>query len=173
VEDLTTTQGIVAVAAAGAALLALVWLIVLSVKLRRVRAAQRMVLGGGDTDLVGHAQALQEAFVQLRDWVEETAGSLEQRTQVAEQRIDGCVANTSLVRYDAYNELSGRQSSSLAMLDAHGTGVVISSIVHRDQARFYVKQVREGASELPLSPEEEEAIAAAVTGPPAGAAAGT
>ena len=114
-EDLNTTQGIVALAAAAAALLALVWLIVLSVKLRRVRTAQRMVLGGGDTDLVGHAQGLQEAFVQLRDWVEETAGSLEQRTQLAEQRIDGCVANTSLVRYDAYNEMSGRQSSSLAL----------------------------------------------------------
>jgi hypothetical protein len=173
VDDLTTTQGIVALAAAGAGLLALLWLIVLSVKLRRVRAAQRMVLGGGDTDLVGHAQGLQEAFVQLRDWVEETAGRLEERTQLAERRIDGCVANTSLVRYDAYNEMSGQQSSSLALLDAHGTGVVISSIVHRDQARFYVKQVRAGAAEVPLSPEEEEAIAAAVTGPPAGAAAGT
>ena len=49
---------------------------------------------------------------------------------------------------------------------------MVSSILHRDQARFYVKQVREGASEFLLSPEEEEAIATAVTGP-VGAAAGT
>ena len=81
-----------------------------------------MVLGGDKTDLVGHVQGLQEAFVQLRDWVEETAGRLEERTQLAERRIDGCVAYTSLVRYDAYNEMSGRQSSSLALLDAYGTG---------------------------------------------------
>jgi hypothetical protein len=169
VDDLNSTQGIVALAAAGAAALALIWLIVLSVKLRRLRAAQRTVLGAADTDLVGHAATLQEAFVQLRDWVEETATRLDERMLAAEHRIDGCVTYTSLIRYDAYNEMSGRQSSTLALLDAHRTGVVVSSILHRDQARVYVKPVREGASELELSPEEHEAIDAAVAGSPTGA----
>jgi hypothetical protein len=167
-DELTSTEGIVALAAAGGALLALLWLIVLSVKLRRLRAAQRTVLGDGDTDLVRHAATLQDAFVQLRDWVEETAGRLDERMQTAEHRLDGCVAYTSLVRYDAYNEMSGRQSSTLALLDSHRTGVVVSSILHRDQARVYVKQVREGASEVELSPEEQEAIETAMAGAPAG-----
>jgi Protein of unknown function (DUF4446) len=169
VDELSSTEGIVALAAAGAALVALLWLIVLSVKLRRLRAAQRAVLGAGDTDLVGHAATLQEAFVQLRDWVEETATRLDERMLRAEQRIDGCVAYTSLVRYDAYDEMSGRQSSSLALLDAHRTGVVMSSIMHRDQARVYVKPVRDGASDHELSPEELEAIEAAMAGAPTGA----
>jgi hypothetical protein len=169
VDELNSTQGIVALAAAGAAALALIWLIVLSVKLRRLRTAQRMVLGGANTDLVGHAATLQKAFVQLRDWVEETATRLDERMVTAEHRIDGCVTYTSLVRYDAYNEMSGRQSSSLALLDAHRTGVVVSSIQHREQARVYVKPVREGGSELELSPEEQEAIEAAVAGSPTGA----
>jgi Protein of unknown function (DUF4446) len=168
VDELSSTEGIVALAAAGGALLALLWLLVLSVKLRRLRAAQRTVLGAGDTDLVGHAATLQEAFVQLRDWVEETATRLDERMLTAERRIDGCVAYTSLVRYDAYDEMSGRQSSSLALLDAHRTGVVMSSIMHRDQARVYVKPVREGASEHGLSPEEQEAIDAAIAGAPTG-----
>jgi hypothetical protein len=169
VDDLNSTQGIVALAAAGAAVLALIWLVVLSFKLRRLRAAQRTVLGAADTDLVGHAATLQEAFVQLRDWVEETATRLDERMLAAEHRIDGCVTYTSLIRYDAYNEMSGRQSSTLALLDAHRSGVVVSSILHRDQARVYVKPVREGASELELSPEEHEAIEAAVAGSPTGA----
>lgn len=168
-DELSSTEGIVALAAAGAALVALLWLIVLSVKLRRLRSAQRAVLGTGDTDLVGHAATLQEAFVQLRDWVEETATRLDERMSRAEQRIDGCVAYTSLVRYDAYDEMSGRQSSSLALLDAHRTGVVMSSIMHRDQARVYVKPVRDGASDHELSPEEQEAIEAAMAGAPTGA----
>ena len=168
-DDLNSTQGIVALAAAGAAAVALIWLIALSVKLRRLRAAQRTVLGTADTDLVGHAATLQEAFVQLRDWVEETATRLDERMLAAEHRIDGCVTYTSLIRYDAYNEMSGRQSSTLALLDAHRTGVVVSSILHREQARVYVKPVREGASELELSPEEHEAIEAAVAGSPTGA----
>jgi Protein of unknown function (DUF4446) len=169
VDDLNSTQGIVALAAAGAAVLALIWLVVLSFKLRRLRAAQRTVLGAADTDLVGHAATLQEAFVQLRDWVEETATRLDERMLAAEHRIDGCVTYTSLIRYDAYNEMSGRQSSTLALLDAHRSGVVVSSILHRDQARVYVKPVREGASELELSPEEHEAIEAAGAGSPTGA----
>jgi Protein of unknown function (DUF4446) len=169
VDDLSSTEGIVALAGAGAAALALIWLIVVSVKLRRLRAAQRRVLGAANTDLVGHAATLQGAFVELRDWVEETAAGLDERMRAAEHRIDGCVAYTSLVRYDAYDEMSGRQSSSVALLDSHRSGVVVSSILHRDQARVYVKPVREGASEIELSPEEQEAIETAVTGSPAGA----
>ncbi|MEA2418585.1 MAG: hypothetical protein QOE60_791 [Thermoleophilaceae bacterium] len=166
-DDLTTTQGIVALAAAGLGAVALLWAIVLAVKLRRVRAAQRTVMGEGQADLVAHAAQIQDAFVHLRDWVEETATRLEERMATAEQRIDGCVAYTSLVRYDAMGELSGQQSSTMALLDAHRTGVVVSSILHRDQARVYVKQVRGGESELELSPEEHQAIADAMAGAPA------
>jgi Protein of unknown function (DUF4446) len=162
-DDLTSTQGIVALAAAGVALLALLFCIVLAVKLRRLRVAQRTVLGpGGEADIVQHSATLQEAFVQLRDWVEETAAGLESRVAAAERRMDGCVAHTSLVRYDAMNELSGQQSSTLALLDSRRTGVVISSILHRDQARFYVKELREGSSEHELSPEEQQAVDAAL-----------
>jgi hypothetical protein len=68
------------------------------------------------------------------------------------------------VRYDAYNEMSGRQSTSIALLDSRGSGIVISSIHHRDQARLYAKQVVGGRAELELSPEEEEAMHAALSG---------
>jgi Protein of unknown function (DUF4446) len=167
VDELSSTQGIVALAAAATALIALIWAAVNSLRLRRLRAEQRTLLGEDQTDLVSHAATLQEAFVQLRDLVEETAGRVDERMSTAEQRIDGCVAHTSLVRYDAYGDLSGRQSSSVALLDARRTGVVLSSILHRDQARVYVKQVHEGTSELELSPEELEAMDAAMAGAPA------
>ena len=166
-DDLNSTQGIVALAAAGVGLIALLWVIVLSVKLRRVRAAQRTILGDADTDLVGHAASLHEAFVQLRDWVEEVASGLEGRVSGAEHRMDGCISHTSVVRYDAMNELSGQQSSTVALLDARSTGVVISSILHRDQARLYVKQVREGNPEYELSPEEQQAVEVAMAKSPA------
>jgi uncharacterized protein DUF4446 len=164
VDELTSTQGIVALAAAGGALLALVWAAALTLRLRRVRGAQRAVLGADGRDLVAHAAGLQDAFVQLRDWVEETAAGLDRRVGGAERRIDGCVAYTSLIRYDAYGEMSGHQSSSMALLDSSRTGVVVSSILHRDQARVYVKQLRDGVAELELSPEEQEAVEAAMSG---------
>jgi hypothetical protein len=162
VDGLDSTTGVIALAAAAVAVVALVLAVVLAVKMRRLRAAQHQVLGDRDIDLVEHSARLEEGFVALRDWVEETATGLEQRTAAAEQRIDGCVAYRSVVRYDAYGEMSGQQSSSIALLDAHRSGVVMSSILHRENARVYVKQVIDGHAEHELSPEEQEAVAAAL-----------
>jgi uncharacterized protein DUF4446 len=170
--DLGTTQGIVALAAAGVGVVALLLVAVLWVKLRRLRSSQQVVLGGhGDRDLIAHAERLEGGFVDLRDWVEEVLNKLGDRVGTAEQRIDGALAHTALVRYDAYGEMSGRQSSSFALLDAHRSGIVVSSILHREQARVYVKRVHNGQSELDLSPEELEAIEAAFSPPPARAEA--
>ena len=163
-DDLTSTTGIVALAAAAVALGALVFAVVLAVKLRRLRAAQTAVLGAtGAQDLVAHAARLESGFTDLREWVEEALTRSDARMGTAESRIDGCIAYRALVRYDAYNEMSGRQSSSYALLDAHRSGVVVSSILHRDQARVYVKQIVGGESELELSPEEQEAIDTALS----------
>ena len=145
IEDLSTTAGAAALAAGGLALVALILAGTLAIKLRRVRAAQSAVLGGHEQrDLVAHAERLETAFVELRDWVDESLSRLDERVAAEEGRIDGCVAYRALVRYDAYGEMSGRQSSSVALLDTHRSGVVVSSILHRDQARVYVKQVHVG-----------------------------
>lgn len=164
-DQLTTTQGIVALGAAGVALVALLFAIVLGVKLRRMRNSQRAVLGDGKRDLVTHAEEIQAAFTQLRDWVEESIEHFERRMTDVESRVDGCVAHRALIRYDAYNELSGHQSSSIALLDSRKSGVVLTSIVHRDQARLYVKQLNEGEAEHELSPEEQEAVDQAMASP--------
>jgi hypothetical protein len=163
VNDLTTTQGIVALAAAGVALIALIVVIVLAFKLRSLRRAQTMVLGDGARDLVTHSAELDAAFVSLREYVEEALTRLELRSQATDERINECIAYRALVRYDAYGEMSGAQSSSVALLDAHRSGIVVSSIMHRDQARVYVKEVREGQSSIELSPEEQQAIDSALS----------
>ncbi len=163
VHDLTSTVGIVAIAAGAVAVVALLSCLALWVKLRRVRNDQRVVLGGRGDDLVAHAASMQQQFEALSSYVEDVATRLNARVQTAEQRLDGGVAHLALVRYDAYGEMSGRQSTSLAFLDANRSGIVLSSIHHRDTARLYAKQVREGASEIELSPEENEAIRLAMS----------
>jgi hypothetical protein len=166
IDDLTTTQGIAALAAAGIALTALILAIVLAVKIRRLRANQLAVLGGDDQrDLVAHAARLETGFTDLREWVEDSLTGSETRMGALEERIDGCVSHVALVRYDAYNELSGAQSSSLALLDSRRDGVVVTSIVHRDTARIYVKQMRHGEPETELSPEEQQAVDSALGAP--------
>jgi hypothetical protein len=165
VDDLTSTVGIVALAAGALALVALALCVTALVRLRRLRAAQRTILGPyGERDLAAHAAELAQAFAALRDWVEEVATRLEGRLGTAEDRLDRGIAYRGLLRYDAYNEMSGRQSTSIALLDSTRSGIVLSSIHHRDQARLYAKQVRDGASELELSPEEAEAVRMALAG---------
>jgi Protein of unknown function (DUF4446) len=164
VNDLSTTQGIVALAAGGVALIALILVIVLAFRLRSLRRSQTAVLGDGARDLVAHASELDAAFVSLREYVEEALARLEERSQATDRRIDGALSYRALVRYDAYGEMSGQQSSSFAMLDEHRSGIVFSSILHRDQARVYVKQVHQGESSIELSPEEQQAIEAALSG---------
>lgn len=162
VHNLTGTTGIVALAAGAVAVLALLCALGLALSLRRIRAEQRVVLGDRRQDLVSHAVTLQDGFVALQAYVEDVAGRLDARMTTAEARLDGAVAYSSLIRYDAYGEMSGRQSVSIALLDATRTGIVLSSIHHRDQARLYAKQVRDGEGELELSPEEIEAVQAAL-----------
>jgi hypothetical protein len=165
VDELTSTTGIVALAAAAVSLAALLTAIVLAVRLRRLRSAQSAVLGAhGNQDLVTYVQSVGDGFADLREWVEGALGQVDERLSVASERIDGCIAYRSLIRYDAYGEMSGHQSSSVALLDARKSGVVISSILHRDQARVYVKQLTDGVPSLELSPEEQEAVDTALAG---------
>jgi hypothetical protein len=165
---LTNTQGIIAIAAAAVAVLALMSCVALMLAMRRLRRAQRLVLGEHpQRDLVAHSAAMQEAFETLREYVEDAASRLDGRLDGAELALRGAIAHRALVRYDAYNELSGQQSLSIALLDDQQSGIVLSCIHHRDQARVYAKQVHGGQGELELSPEEAEAVRLAALSPPA------
>jgi len=154
-----STSEVIAIVAGGVAVVALASAVALALALARLHRAQRLVLGDhGERDLVAQAAELQGAFETLREYVEEIAQRFDSRLGTAEQRLDGAVAHRALVRYDAYNEMSGHQSLSIALLDARRSGIVLTSIHHRDSARVYAKLVTAGSPELALSPEEEEAL---------------
>jgi hypothetical protein len=162
--SITDTEGIIAIAAAGVAMVALLGCATLALTVRRLRRAQRLVLGEQDQrDVVAHAAGMQDAFEVLREYVDDTAKRLDGRLAGAERVLQGTFAHRALVRYDAYNELSGQQSVSIALLDDERSGIVLSCIHHRDQARVYAKQVHGGRGELELSPEETEAVRIALS----------
>jgi len=163
----SSTAGIVARLAWAVALADLDVAATALVRLRRLRADQRVLLGTspGD-DLVANAARIEQEFRALHAYVGEVAARLDGRLGTAEGRLDGTIAFRGLVRFDAYNEMSGQQSVAIALLDAEQSGIVMSSIHHRDQARLYVKHVVGGEPEYPLSPEEIEAVRVALAGEP-------
>ncbi len=164
--ELDSTTGIVAVAAAAVAVVSLIAVFALALRLRRIRRAQTTVLGDSDRDVVRHAADLERKLAEDARRLEQASAGLEGRISAVEERLATVVSRTAVIRYDAYNEMTGRQSSSIAMLDDAATGIVLSSILHREQARFYAKWVIEGKSELELSPEESEAITEAMSTSP-------
>jgi uncharacterized protein DUF4446 len=162
---LTGTSGLVAIGAAALAVAAIGCCLVLARSLRRLRKDQRLVLGdGSERDLIAQGATLQEAFSVLEEYVGEGARRIEERLSGLEHALQGTIKHHALVRYDAYNELSGQQSMSIALLDNRRSGVVLSCIHHRDQARVYAKQIHDGHAELELSPEEAQAFELALNG---------
>ena len=146
--------GWLAVGSAAAAVLAFLLVLGFYLKLRRVRQDQLVLLGGTKGDLVEFAVSLQGRIDDLHRAVDEVAVGLSR----LDQRIDGCLSHTSIVRYDAYEDVGGHQSASLAFLDGVRSGIVVSAIQGRDYARIYVKELDRGRAPIALSPEEQEAV---------------
>ena len=155
-----STAAWIAIAACGVAVIACAIAVYVSLKLRRVREAQMVLLGGGKSDLVDFAVSLQGRIDDLHGAVDEVAAGLSR----VDRRVDGCVSKTSIVRYDAYEGAGGHQSASLVFMDAARTGVVFTAIQGRDYARIYVKELDHGRAPVALSPEEQEAVERAMSG---------
>jgi Protein of unknown function (DUF4446) len=124
------------------------------VRVRRLRDAQRVLIGGGRKDLVEFSVSLQGRIDDLHRAVDEVAAGLAR----VDRRVDGSVANSAIVRYDAYEDTGGHQSASLALLDGSRSGVVVTAIQGRDYARIYMKELERGRPSVALSPEEQEAV---------------
>ena len=144
----------IAIGAAVAAAVGLALAAAFYLKLRRVREAQLVLLGGGKGDLVDFAVSLQGRIDDLHRAVDEIAAGLAR----VDRRVDDSVAKTGLVRYDAYEDAGGQQSASVALLDSARTGIVLSAIQGRDYARIYLKELDRGRASVALSPEELEAV---------------
>src|SRR6476659_5788816 len=96
----------VAVGLAGVALAWVAW-----VRVRRLRDAQRALIGGGRKDVVEFSVSLQGRIDDLHRAVDEIAAGLAR----VDRRVDETVTNTAIVRYDAYEDTGGHQSASLAL----------------------------------------------------------
>jgi hypothetical protein len=153
----TFSSDVAAIIAIGAAIVAgasFAFAIPVWIKVKRIRAAQQVLFGGSRRDVIDFAVSLQGRIDDLHRAVDEIAAALAR----VDQRVDGTVANTSIVRYDAYEGTGGHQSASLAILDSDRSGVVVTAIQGRDYARIYMKELDRGRASVALSPEELEAV---------------
>jgi hypothetical protein len=146
---------IVAIAAIALAVVAIAGLALVLRRLQRYHRNQHVILGSrGNVDIIEHVSALDEKLSNVRV-------ALEDLMLVARDhdvRLDGTLSRVGIVRFDAYHDLGGRQSTVVAFLNSHGDGVTITTVVSRDFARMYVKLLKAGVPDIPLAPEEAEAV---------------
>lgn len=128
----------------------MVWLLVLLLVVIVVAGAARAIVVRRASAPRGDVEALPADVVGLR-----------QEVAALRAEAQGALRHLGLVRYDAFGDVGGRQSWSLALLDDGGNGVVLTAIHGRSEARSYAKSVADWRSELPMSPEEQDAVASA------------
>src|SRR5438034_2586738 len=155
----TSTAAWIAIGAAAVGIVALLLVLWIWLRVRKLLEGQQVLLGGGEADLVDFAVSLQGRIDDLHRAVDEVAAGLVR----VDRRADESVRNVSIVRYDAYENTGGHQSASLAVLDSGRTGVVVTAIQGRDYARIYMKELDRGKAAVALSPEEAEAVERAMS----------
>lgn len=140
-------------------------------RLRRAGAVGRgAARPGADAALVGHVEA---RLAQVEAEIATTRRSAAARSRTGERDTQGALEalrldvasslrRVALVRYDAFGDHGGRLSFSLALLDDTGDGVALTSIAGRSETRVYAKGVSGGEGDGELSPEETQAVRAAM-----------
>ena len=141
-------------------LLLIGWLL-LALRLRR-QARQLTALTRGMND-----HNLEQVLTAHMDMVAASVRrmeALEQAVGVLQAQLPGCLQRVHMVRYDAFDDVGGEQSFSVALLNAHGDGVVLTSVYSRQDVRVYAKAIEQGRPSHPLSQEEERALRGVVNG---------
>ncbi len=141
-----------------ASVLAIAVSIYLGVQLGTLRQKFKTALGDGDSDSLAHLLAanharMKEVSRRLEE-LEEEYQRLIVTNRLASQKI-------TIVRLNPFGDTGGDQSFSLAVLDAHDSGYVLTSIHGRQGTRVYSKPVDYGKSKYSLSAEEQQALSQA------------
>lgn len=124
----------------------------------RVRAlARRVAASGGDPRVLDRLSAAERELGAAARRLEQLGG----RVDRLDDQAAHCLQRVGVVRYDAFKDMGGHLSFSVALLDARRDGVVVSVLNDRDGARVYAKPVADGRSTFVLSEEEQRAISEA------------
>ena len=146
---------VVALAAAGIAVLALGLGLTVMRRFGRLRRAVA-VLTGGDAD-ASFVQAVERQHREAKELRADVA-MLRDDLSAARADLSDALRHVAVVRYDAFGDMGGRLSFSAALLDDSGDGLVLTSINGRSETRTYAKGVKGSQSDHSLSPEELQAI---------------
>lgn len=140
-------------------LIALITAVVLAKRQKRILNQYRVLLANGSPQdlealLLGQATTLE----QLAAHVEQ----IDRQVAADEEQARRHIQRVGMIRFNAFPDTGSDQSFSVALLDADGNGLVLTSLYGRTETRTYAKPIQGGKSTYPLSDEELQALAQAV-----------
>jgi hypothetical protein len=149
------TLSLLVVALVAAVLLLGVWVALLQRSEARLRRRLRRVLPEGESG--GIDEILDRQLKQLAGLGErvDALNKLHHELDALSQRT---IQKVAVIRYNPFADTGGDQSFAIALLDALGNGVVVSSLHSRTDTRVFAKPVQSGRSKFQLSDEEQDAI---------------
>lgn len=131
----------------------------LSLGLHRLQRKYSMFMKGSD------GQSMERVFAQKIKEVDRLSTSNDDnymKIQSLQKKMDKALTKYGIVKYDAFDDVGGKLSFALAMLDKNNTGFILNAIHSRDNCFFYIKEIVNGESYILLSSEEMDALRQAV-----------
>jgi hypothetical protein len=113
-------------------------------------------------DILELQRDLAKAHQDMQSQVDAERAGIAETVQGMSHSVNTVLRRIALVRYDAFDDLGGRLSFSLAIMDDNGDGITLTSIASPSDTRLYAKSLSKGIGEHTLSPEEEQAVRAAL-----------
>ena len=146
---------------AGLVLLTMILLIVFIVQMAKLKKRYKIFMQGND------AKSLEDTLVYRLEQVDELIeanASNERNIDMIFKNMKDCFQKIGLVKYDAFNEMGGKLSFSLCLLNEKNNGFIINAMHSREGCYTYVKEIIDGNSIIQLADEEEQALQQAIDG---------
>ncbi|MCR5676330.1 MAG: DUF4446 family protein [Lachnospiraceae bacterium] len=100
---------------------------------------------------------------EANDVLTETAHDVQRTLEKQQVMLDRCFHRIGVIKYDAFNQMGGKLSFALALLNEENNGLILNSVHSPDGNYTYVKEVVDGRSELELGTEEQQALERALS----------
>jgi len=156
IEDLTgISLDVITAGLAALVLILIIIMIVNGVKMRKLKKRYEAFMSGKN------AASLEDTLVKRLNQVDDLIASDEEtqkKVQMVLDHLDNTYQKVGLVKYDAFNEMGGKLSFSLALLNRKNNGFIINAMHSREGCYTYIKEIIDGHSVIMLAEEEKEAL---------------
>lgn len=144
---------------AGLGFILLILVIIQMIQMNSLKKKYKKFMGGKD---VKNLEKQLERIFEDNKYIKEISGENKKDIRVIEKKLENCFNKVGIVKYDAFNQMGGMLSFSIALLNEKNDGYILNSVHSTEGCYTYIKEIKSGLSEIDLSNEEKNALSQAM-----------